>query len=55
MTDQEAEQTQAALRDMVKLLFAHFTRLVSEGFTLPQALQLTIALQQSVMNSSDKK
>lgn len=54
MTDQGTEQMQAALRDMVKILFTHFTRLVSEGFEISHALQLTIALQQSMMNSSNK-
>lgn len=49
MNQQELEQAQAALRDMAKMLFDHLTRLVSQGFTRPEALQLTIAMQQSMM------
>lgn len=55
MNQQELDQAQAALRDMAKTLFDYFTRMVSQGFTRQEALQLTISWQQSLMRPSDGK
>lgn len=49
MNQQELEQAEAALRDKAKYLFAHFTHLTKQGFTRTEALQLTIAMQQSLL------
>jgi len=53
---QELEQLQAALRDIATLLFDHYTRLIKQGFSTQEALQLTIAMQHSLLTKpSDTK
>ena len=46
------EQAPALLKDIAPAMRAYFHRLVLEGFTREEALQLTIAMQNSLVNAS---
>ena len=52
MNPQELEQMQAALRDLSTILFDNMARLVLAGFSREEALQLTIALQHTMMTQN---
>lgn len=51
MNFQEQEQAEAGMRDMSKALFDYFQRLVDQGFTRDEAMQLTSNFQLSLMIS----